>query len=502
MIKARLLSIILIATIAMCLLPIKVNSTDPIIAHDYRGSQNGFFIQETFVYRVPENLSDEDLYATKVSLFSTSILTVFCSVSFSIDTTGIAHDISPYTGFQGGGFSISCGGGLSVSGSVPISACIASGILSNNVKILVGSLIPFGRCDSVVLWSVPEGEPFDFIVRSTVGLWLLNPFLPPMSDGAEWQPSAFVLSPLSTIMTSFTHTSTTVAFGTFNFPAFDGDTIISTDMWEWDFGDGSTFVTVDNQVNHTYAHPGMYNVKLTAYAYARGWFSPKYVDHFTTSATIEIVPDTVNVDALAIIENYDDSPPYELQSRYISGIGQNNSYNGHVKGYSSKVWLMASVTSNEQPVEGVLVNLTLMDQYGERAWFSRETTNASGIASEFLDVTEMTEAGIYTLIAEVYGKKDTVSFSHIVCLLITGYTYDGYTAYIEDIYLVPESYIVEISATVPSGYQFSRWIVNFFWEAYDNPLYLLMEFDYLIIAEFQRESTSSTNGGGRIPLIC
>jgi len=502
--KSRLLSIILIATIAMSVLPMKVSPTDPIIAHDYRGSSNGFFIQESFIYRVPENLTTEDLYATKVSAFSTNILTVFCSVAFYIDTTGIAHDISPYTGFQGGGFSISCGGGLSVSGSVPISVCVASGMLSSRVWITVHSIIPFGRCDSVVLWSVPEGEPFDFTIGSTIGLWILNPFQPPMSDGAIWELSASVRSPLSTIVTPFTHTSATVVFGTKSFSGFDGDTIIPPDFWEWDFGDGSTLITTCDQVDHTYASPRMYTVKLTAYAYGRGWVSPKYVDHSTTSATIEIVPDTVNQDAFVIIENYDDNPPYELQSRYISGIGQSTSYSGHAKESNSQLWLMASITNDGQPVKGASVNLTLIDQNGERAWSSIETTNSSGIASKFLYGYEvLTVDGIYTLIAEYNSKNDTVSFSHTVCLLITGYTYDGHTAYIEDIYLVPENWEVEIYATAPSGYQFSRWIINFFWEAYDNPMCFPMEFDRLIIAEFQKESTFSYGGscGCPVPLL-
>ena len=74
---------------------------------------------------------------------------------------------------------------------------------------------------------------------------------------------------------------------------------------------------------------------------------------------------------------------------------------------------------------------------------------------------------------------------------------DVHTAYIENVYLVDEGAVYEVTAYPPPGYKLKRWIINFMDYAYGNPIYVELYVDAFIIAHFEPIPLSG-GGAGRM----
>lgn len=103
---------------------------------DFRPSMNNCYTQLSKIYKIPENKSTQDLYGTWVEIASDT--KYFQAIGFDIVTSGIAQQIYPSTGPEGGGFSVGYGaGGPSISGTVPYSIVVANGRSKNHVSISI-----------------------------------------------------------------------------------------------------------------------------------------------------------------------------------------------------------------------------------------------------------------------------------------------------------------------------------------------------------------------------
>jgi hypothetical protein len=510
MTKARALFVTTILIIVP-LIPIHRVFADGIISSDFRYSNWGAFSMTTNIVKFTDDVDYEDYYAVQICLNSHALqgLLFFNSISFSVTGLGEVRDARPHTGFEGGGISVGIGsGGLnSISGSVPISTCYTNGIGTTGVTIDVKSLYPAWYCDACVLFATNEGESFDWAISASCSLWTIwvQPPIPTFvqiwSDTAAWAPSSMVRPPTAVLMTKGSITTTTARFNASQSTGgYDGDQLTTIQSYSWDFGDGSRETTTTPVVNHTYPHAGTFKTELTTYAPGIGWTSPKYIDHSTSKATIEILSDTVAIDIFMIIENYDETMT-KLESRYVSGIGQNSSYGGHVKQQYNHVWVMAYVTENGTAVSGTSVGFFLRFPDNSLNYVGWRATNASGIAlmecSPFYSIPP-TEC-IYGFVAMCGTKRDEVRFSYGICFFMTGFTYDGFTFYIENIYLVPESSVASVIAYPPAGWKLKKWIIDFFYEAPAyNPLYIEIGYDRLVIAQFK--SVYDVNDDGVIDL--
>jgi len=302
-------------------------------------------------------------------------------------------------------------------------------------------------------------------------------------DEAVWASGIEISPPIASIMSNGLYEGTTALFdASGSRPGYDGDSLCPITQYTWDFGDGTMLTTTDPVVEHTYSQLGMYQVKLTVYAPGQG---PGY-DSYSTTETVVRCVEQVDVDAFVEIKNYNEEDPNELECRCVGGIGHIGvAYGCHAKRFYSCIDLVVSVMGDGEPLEGVEVEYSLIYPDGEEHDFGTHVTNASGIAwTGFCFYPPATEAGIYWFVATWDGHQDIVGFSYDYCLLASGYTFDGYNFIVEEIYLVPEGEIFQVTAYPPEGYRLCRWIINFFWVAYGNPIYIPVDYDYFVMAHF------------------
>jgi PKD repeat protein len=474
-----LLIVAMIFTASWAVLP-QALADDPIIDWDFRESNDGHFTMTTSVYRIPEDMSDVDIYGIKIHLHAKAW--PGCdSVMFWMKTSGNSHLIAPSTGFAGGGFSIGYGGGLTIGGSIPYAVVIDHGIGTNYVDIRVVALFDAGGYDGYAEFHVGEGEPFKWKVGVIASYWIT--FVKMWQDEAVWASGIEIGPPVASIMSNGLYEGTTALFdASGSRPGYDGDSLCPITQYTWDFGDGTMLTTTDPVVEHTYSQLGMYRVKLTVYAPGQG---PGY-DSYSTTETVVRCVEQVDVDAFVEIKNYDEEDPNELECRCVGGIGHIGvAYGCHAKRFYSCIDLVVSVMGDGEPLEGVEVEYSLIYPDGEEHDFGTHVTNASGIAwTGFCFYPPATEAGIYWFVATWDGHQDIVGFSYDYCLLASGYTFDGYNFIVEETYLVPEGEIFQVTANPPEGYQLRRWIINFFWVAYGNPIYIPVDYDYFVMAHF------------------
>lgn len=206
------------------------------------------------------------------------------------------------------------------------------------------------------------------------------------------------------------------------------------------------------------------------------------------------------VDGFIFVETFTDATYTQLKYITIGGMGQDG-YGWHAGEYSY-ITLLAAVSSNREPVVNVPVHFYLVDPNGEVYDIGYWYTDDSGITGCVVgfDPRAGTPQGMWWFIP-VYGDAhDECGFSYVYCLLITGYTYMACwnTVYIEDVYLVPENNIVSLTANPPPGYVFKYWWINFYYECYANPIYILMDFDCIVLARFDPEYTSNPPRGGSL----
>ncbi len=190
------------------------------------------------------------------------------------------------------------------------------------------------------------------------------------------------------------------------------------------------------------------------------------------------------VDGFIYTVTFTDSTYSKVKYTSMSGMGQ-NFYGWHAGAYSW-VYLFAAVSNNTNPVANVPVDFYLVDPNSQVYYLGTYYTDEHGIAGCVVGFDPSLTSGLWCFIP-VYGSlQDQCAFSYVYCLLITGYTYMACwnKVYIEDAFLVPENSVVELTATPPSGYVFKYWWINFYYECYDNPIYLWMDFDCVVLARF------------------
>jgi len=211
----------------------------------------------------------------------------------------------------------------------------------------------------------------------------------------------------------------------------------------------------------------------------------------TTPGPSETLTD-LSVDAFVFHWTFTDDTYSELKYISIGGMGQ-NSYGWHAGEYSY-VTLFAAVSNEGEPVANVPVNFYLVDPEGYVYDLGEWYTDEWGIAGCTVKFDPSLTAGMYWFIPEYNGVQDTCGFSYIYCLLITGYTYMRCwnKVYIEDVYLAPENEVVSLTANPPEGYIFKYWWINFYYECYENPIYILMDFDCIVLARFDPKGGGSS----------
>jgi hypothetical protein len=210
------------------------------------------------------------------------------------------------------------------------------------------------------------------------------------------------------------------------------------------------------------------------------------------------------VDGFLFTITFTDSTYSNVKYKSMSGMGQ-NFYGWHAGTYSW-ICLFAAVSDNNgNPVADAAVDFYLVDPNYQVYYLGTYYTDRYGIAGCVVTFDPSLPSGLWWFIP-VYGSlQDQCAFSYIYCLLITGYTYMACwnQIYIEDAFLVPENNVVKLTATPPSGYTFKYWWINFYYECYENPIYILMDFDCIVLARFDpiynspRGSPGSSGGWSR-----
>ena len=202
------------------------------------------------------------------------------------------------------------------------------------------------------------------------------------------------------------------------------------------------------------------------------------------------------VDAFVLHWTFTDATYNQLKYIAIGGMGQ-DSYGWHAGNYSYTT-LFAAVSNNVAPVVNASVHFYLVDPNGCVYDLGNWYTDDVGIAEVTItfDPTN-SPAGMWWFIPVYSGVQDECGFSYVYCLLITGYTYMACwnTVYIEDVYLVPENEVISLTATPPEGYVFRYWWINFYYECYTNPIYILMDFDCVVLSRFDPEDNPGQSGG-------
>lgn len=191
------------------------------------------------------------------------------------------------------------------------------------------------------------------------------------------------------------------------------------------------------------------------------------------------------VDGFIFVETFTDSSYSKLRYITIGGMGQDG-YGYHAGKYSF-ISLLAGVANNGEPLINVPVRFYLVDPNGALYDFGYWYTDEHGIAGcTFAFDPGSAPQGMWWFIPVYQTASDECGFSYVYCLLITGYTYMSCwnSVYIEDVYLVPENYVVSLTAQPKEGYQFKYWWINFYYECYANPIYLYMDFDCIVLARF------------------
>jgi len=197
------------------------------------------------------------------------------------------------------------------------------------------------------------------------------------------------------------------------------------------------------------------------------------------------------VDNYLIIDN-----PSQL---LIGGFGE-DTYGAH-SAINGTIWPTCYVADPDgNPLEGIEVQFTLTCPDGQTITFDPVYTDSNGLAQiGFALNPEYAPQGIYEVTALVDGTfEDITAFTYKSCLLFLGYTYDCRTVYIENVYLVEEGAVYEVTAYPPSGYKLKRWIINFMDYAYGNPIYVELYIDAFVIAHFEPIPPSGGGGAGRI----
>jgi hypothetical protein len=187
----------------------------------------------------------------------------------------------------------------------------------------------------------------------------------------------------------------------------------------------------------------------------------------------------------------------------VGGFG-NNTYGAHSY-INSTIYALTFVAYQGNPVEGVQVKFTLISPDGQAIAFDPVTTDKNGIAQIAFQLLPQAPSGIYYLVGEANGLNDTTAFSYKECLLITGYTLDEETVYIDGFYLVAENTTLKFTiANPPSGYYFRRWILDLMYVSYSESVYLTMDDDrFLILSLFTPDLTGDKKVDIRdLGLVC
>lgn len=201
------------------------------------------------------------------------------------------------------------------------------------------------------------------------------------------------------------------------------------------------------------------------------------------------------VDGFLYTIAFTDKSYYTLKYTCMSGFGK-DFYGWHVSDYSY-VYLCAAVSKNGQPVKNALVTFYLVDPSYQVYSIGSFYTSDDGIATCLVRFNpQNVPKGLWWFIPVHGNVSDQCAFSYGYCLVITGYTTMPCwnTIYLEDAFLVPENTILELTATPPSGYKFVCWWINFYYECKDNPIYILIDFDCIVLARFELQGQGSYEG--------
>jgi len=199
------------------------------------------------------------------------------------------------------------------------------------------------------------------------------------------------------------------------------------------------------------------------------------------NATIQ--SNAVNLDAIVISQT--------SQYTCIGGFGS-DAYGWHAP-TNSVITLLTIVTCDGQSIEGAPVTFYMVGPESELYDFGDYLTDENGTAWVSFYFSSEAEGGMYTFYAEYDDNEDICGFSYLYCLVVCGYI-KGTTTYIEDVILVDEGSVIEMTANPPEGYVLGYWWINYYWEFNENPLYLLIDFDCIVIARFASYSTASCGG--------
>jgi hypothetical protein len=205
------------------------------------------------------------------------------------------------------------------------------------------------------------------------------------------------------------------------------------------------------------------------------------------------------IDGFLYTITFTDSTYSTVKYTSMSGMGQ-NFYGWHAGTYSW-ICLFAAVSDNGNPVADAAVDFYLVDPNSQVYYLGTYHTDQYGIAGCVVSFDPSLTSGLWWFIPVHGSLQDQCAFSYVYCLLITGYTYMACwnQVFIEDAFLVPENNVVELTATPPSGYTFKYWWINFYYECYENPIYILMDFDCIVLARFDPIYNSPEGSSGGWP---
>lgn len=205
------------------------------------------------------------------------------------------------------------------------------------------------------------------------------------------------------------------------------------------------------------------------------------------------------VDGFLYTVAFTDSSYSKVKYESMSGFGQ-NFYGWHVAEYSW-VFFFAAVSDNGNPVANVAVDFYLVNPNYDVYYLGAYYTSEDGIASCAVSFDPSLASGLWWFIPVYQNLQDQCAFSYVYTLLITGYTYMACwnSIIIESALLVPENTVVQLTANPPSGYIFKYWWVNFYYQCYGNPIYVLMDFDCIVLARFDPEGNAGSGGASVCP---